>query len=175
MKNLFSFLTVLVAIFMLASVVTAKSHSGRDDSSKFNDRDKVKWSIEKVRDATEKYKNVNRAIKDGYAPTDFFVPNMGFHYVKEKLVDGKVNALTPEVLLYVPTKKGLKLVGVEYLSTDVRSSLFGRTFDPANTEAGIPPSLHAWIWERNPDGMFTPFNPKIGNGPGGETGTHQGH
>ena len=53
---------------------------------------------------------------------------MGYHYVKGTLVDGVVDPLAPEALLYVPTKKGLKLVGVEYLSTEDQS-LFGVDFD----------------------------------------------
>ncbi len=176
MKKLFSLLTVLIALFMLASVVAAKSDTGKENElGKFNNREDVEWAIKKVRKATEKYKDVNRAIKDGYLPTDFLVPNMGYHYVKPTLVDGKINPLTPEVLLYVPTEKGLKLVGVEYLSTAEDSSLFGRSFDPANTAAGIPPSLHAWIWEHNPKGTFTPFNENVANIPGSASITHEGH
>ena len=34
-------------------------------------------------------------------------------YVKESLVDGVADPLEPEALLYIPTKKSLKLVAVE--------------------------------------------------------------
>ena len=159
MRKLFVFFVTIIALFMLVSAAGAKG--GQDDRSKFNDREKVDWAIKKVQKATEKYKNIDRALKDGYELASPLVPNMGFHYVKGSLVDGKVNALHPEALLYVPTEKGLKLVGVEYLST-TDNSLFGRKFDPPHD--GIPFSLHAWIWAKNPDGTFTPFNPNVANG-----------
>ncbi|MEX2549894.1 MAG: hypothetical protein WD638_06695, partial [Nitriliruptoraceae bacterium] len=57
----------------------------------------------------------------------------------------------------------LRLVAVEYASWQP-ASLFGQTFAPP---AGIgepgPPfyTLHAWIWQGNPDGVFAPFNPNV--------------
>ncbi len=44
---------------------------------------------------------------------------MGYHYVNPELIgDGRVDPTRPEVLLFAPTKKGPKLVGVEYLVFD---------------------------------------------------------
>ena len=124
----------------------------------FNDPKKVDWAINKVRMSTIKYHDVNQALKDGYVKASPYVPQMGYHYVKESLVDGLVDPLTPEALLYIPTKTGLKLVGVEYMSTE-KQSLFGINFDPPHN--GLPYTLHAWIWTPNPDGMFDAFNPRI--------------
>ncbi len=145
-------------MFMVASAVGAKEHSYSGKEDKFNDSEKVERAIKKVRKATEKYHDVKRALKDGYVQKSPYVPQMGYHYVKESLVDGVVDPLAPEALLYIPTKKGLKLVGVEYLSTEDQS-LFGVNFDPPHDE--LPYTLHAWIWTPNPDGMFVAFNPAI--------------
>src|SRR3954469_3243678 len=103
----------MIAMFMVASAAGAKGHSDSGKKDKFNDPEKVEWAIKKVRKATEKYNDVENALKDGYVQASPYVPNMGYHYMKE--VDGVVDPLAPEALLYVPTKKGLKLVGVEYV------------------------------------------------------------
>ncbi|MEH7235474.1 hypothetical protein [Bacillus sp. JJ1562] len=125
-----------------------------------------KSDLAEARKGTAKYHNVQKALKDGYLPTDEFVevPGlgvMGYHYVNPKLIDEKVDTSAPEVLLYVPKANvGLQLVGVEYLSlTD--NSLFGQNFD--SPIPGVVPeySLHVWIWKHNPNGMFSPFNPSI--------------
>ncbi|MBS4197330.1 hypothetical protein [Lederbergia citri] len=120
----------------------------------------VQADLAKVRNATAKYHDVRKAIADGYISTEFVVPNMGIHFVKEELIDGVTDPLTPEVLVYEPTKNGLKLVAVEYMST-VPNRLFGLEMDPPHD--GLPFSLHAWIWAPNPDGMFKPFNPRVAN------------
>lgn len=173
MKKLSTILVVLIAMFMLASAVAAKGNSERvrDDLDKFHDPEKVDWALKKVRAATAKYHSVEKAIKDGYTPTPDFIGNMGYHYVNPALVaDGKIDPLKPEVMLYAPDKNGnLKLVAVEYLSiAETGNSLFGRNYDPAiihpvTGEVIVPPSLHAWIWEKNPDGVFAQFNPRIGH------------
>ena len=154
-KKLFSILIVLIAMFMVASVVGAKGK----DRNKFDDPEKVEWALKKVEKATEKYKDVNKAIRDGYAPFGPYVPRMGYHYSREFDPDGKVDALSPEVLVYAEGKNGkLRLVAVEYLST-TPNSLFGKEFDEPH---GIPwYSLHAWIYSYNPDGIFTGMNPRI--------------
>jgi hypothetical protein len=148
----------MIAMFMVASSVGAKEHSYSGKKDKFNDPEKVEWAIKKVRKATEKYHDVENALEDGYVQASPYVPQMGYHYVKGTLVDGVVDPLAPEALLYIPTKKGLKLVAVEYLSTEDQS-LFGVNFDPPHD--GLPYTLHAWIWTPNPDGIFTDFNPRI--------------
>lgn len=123
-----------------------------------NGKDDVNKQIEKAIKATETYHDVNKAEKDGYELASPYVPGMEFHYVNSKLVDEKVDESKPEALLYVPTEDGLRLVAVEYISV-VPNELYDLPFDPPFGD--IPYTLHAWIWEENPDGMFTPFNPDI--------------
>ncbi|WP_052476468.1 hypothetical protein [Cohnella kolymensis] len=117
-------LSIIISVFLLASLVAAKNpHTDR-----FNYPDRVDWALKKLEKATEKYRDVNKAIADGYTPTDEFVPNMGYHYINFRLIDDQVDALMPEVVIYVPDDKGgLKLVAVEYIST-VPNHLYGLEF-----------------------------------------------
>ena len=83
MKKLFSILIVIITMFMVASVAGAKEHSGSDrDRDKFDDPEKVEWAIKKVKKATEKYKDVRKAERDGYALSRPYVPEMGYHYAE---------------------------------------------------------------------------------------------
>ena len=100
---------------------------------------------------------------------------MGIHFVNADLVgDDKVNAKTPELLVYEPTKNGrLRLVAAEYVvfqdAWDAHLSaaprLYGRDFElvGAGNRYGLPPfyELHAWLWKHNPSGMFEDFNPNV--------------
>jgi len=94
---------------------------------------------------------------------------MGVHYVKG--VDDKVDALTPEAMVYEVTDSGdTRLGAVEYIVPkevveDAQGNpvnvpeLFGQKFHKHPT---LPLYiLHAWIWTSNPDGMFADFNPKV--------------
>ncbi len=127
-----------------------------------------------VRQATAKYHNVDKALADGYiaAPHCVAVPGlgtMGFHYINPTLMmDPAIDPLQPEVLLYVPSGNGLKLVAVEYLVFDTgqpHPTVFGMPLHGpmAGHEPGMPVhyDLHAWVWHPNPNGMFTDFNPSV--------------
>ena len=136
-----------------------------------------------VRQVTEKYHDVAAALADGYVP--FYrcteqpgVGTMGMHFVKGSLVaDPAVNALTPEVLVYEPTRAGgLKLVAVEYVTLDTSSQpwVLGQPmlFRAAGNRYGLPDfyERHAWIWQANPAGEFADWNPNMscqGNGDNG--------
>lgn len=127
-----------------------------------------------VRQATARYHDVNLAIADGYVPLSPCVSEpglgtMGIHFANLALAfDPVVSATTPEILLYVPTNDGFRLVGVEYFALALGQpapELFGRSLDGPMVHPGepIPPhyDLHAWIWQGNPAGMFAEFNPGL--------------
>jgi hypothetical protein len=128
-----------------------------------------------VRQATARYHDVNRAFADGYVPFPpcVAVPGlgtMGIHFVNFGLVfDLTTSAKSPEMLLYVPTSDGDRLVGAEYFVIDVGQpapELFGQRLDGPMIHPDEPtiPShyeLHAWIWQGNPAGMFAEFNPGL--------------
>lgn len=132
--------------------------------------------LAEVREATRQYQDVQAAEEDGYHLADHCVPGMGYHALNPGLAlaegadpsDGlelqefnsDVDHRKPEVLVYAPRgeQENLELVAVEYLSSE-STSLFGEQFDEPH--GPVPWSLHAWVWNGNPDGVFTAKNPKV--------------
>jgi hypothetical protein len=93
---------------------------------------------------------------------------MGFHFAKESAIDGNLNELEPEILVYEPEKDGrLQLVAVEFVvpfeiapENGPAPTLFnGRAFTPFH-DNGVW-GLHAWIFKNNPSGMFADWNPTV--------------
>lgn len=132
--------------------------------------------LAQVRAATAQYLDVAAAVAAGYAPASPCVPSMGYHYQKQVphpgTGDGTVPLVTveatdldpssPEILVYAPRTDGrLALVAVEYATWDADAELFGRPFDAPHD--GGPPfhTLHAWVWQANPAGVFEPLNPNV--------------
>ena len=129
--------------------------------------------LEAIREATEKYKDVNVALAAGFIPAppvecvaaaDVGLPPelgaMGIHYINpamlkitatEPRVDGMsthTDFLNPAILLYEPQADGsLVLVGVENL-----------VFQKAWKEAGnnAPPSFGGRAWDAMADDAATP-------------------
>lgn len=110
-------------------------------------------------DGLGKYKDVNRAVEDGYnppPPAEYCVPNMGIHYLSFNPLTGEglddsVKVGNPEILVYAETDEGLRLIGVEYFSTS-EFSLFGQESEPGpfpGTHA-----LHAWLFTDAPLGKY---------------------
>ncbi len=119
-----------------------------------------------VRGATARFNATTQAIAAGYAASHECVPAMGFHWVNGALVDPEFDPLRPEVLLYAPDANGrLKLVAVEYIVIDVgqgRPAFAGHALDVGGTPVPAPHwSLHVWLYEANPDGLLTAFNPAV--------------
>jgi hypothetical protein len=102
---------------------------------------------------------------------------MGVHMLNPKLLDGKIDAARPEILVYEPLADGkAKLVALEYLvlakdwKGKRKPALFGRPFDtvePGN-RYGLPKAyaLHAWVWKANRAGTFAPYNAEVDCRPG---------
>ena len=135
--------------------------------------------LERVRGALARYNSVEQAENDGYvaaSPCEETAEGaMGVHYVNTALFGPGIDPLQPEVLLYLPDEDGKqKLVGVEYFSVDAdqqlstdddRPTLFGQPFDGpmAGHGPGMPIhyDLHVWLYEANPAGTFTAWNPSL--------------
>ena len=127
--------------------------------------------VKAVHSANAKFNSSTLAIMAGYQPDDHCVSvpglgGMGYHWANPSLVDGTFDPLKPEVLLYAKGPGGkLKLIGVEYIVVNVGQAapMFGdQPFTVGGTPLPMPHwSLHAWIFEPNPSGMFAPFNPNI--------------
>ena len=124
--------------------------------------------LDQVRDATARFVDVDEAVEAGYADIGLFVPNMGWHYMKESLVDAKFDWTKPELLVYADDPCGgkRKLVAVEYavpleLSKRAPAGFVGHADQwDANQEFQLW-TLHAWVFEYNADGVFAPFNPRV--------------
>lgn len=132
--------------------------------------------------ATAKYLDEAAAIAAGYLPTEDCVASpdgvMGLHYVNPGLIqDPTLDPTAPEVLQYIPTDDGVRLIAVEYMfaigppggeipdPAPDAPSLFGQTFvgPMAGHGPDAPPhyDMHVWLWEDNPDGVFADFNPAL--------------
>ncbi|MFC4872340.1 hypothetical protein [Negadavirga shengliensis] len=136
-----------------------------------------------IRGATAKYHRLEVAEASGYDLDTHCVEvpglgGMGHHAVNFVLIDGEVNPLMPEVLVYEPSKNGkYQLVAVEYLvdagawhgeDEDREPPMIGGVpFDDHRNflEKGGPPfphyQLHIWVWKNNPNGLYAPFNPNV--------------
>jgi hypothetical protein len=126
--------------------------------------------LAQVRQATTQFHSVATAEAAGY---EQFLPcfdqpgvgGMGQHFADLASIDGTVDALHPEVLVYEPGTDGYKLVAVEYVVPQAAwagedpPSLFGEHFH-RNDTLGIW-ALHAWIWRGNPLGVHADFNPDV--------------
>jgi hypothetical protein len=165
---------LLVTLPLLVGVGIAAAHHGHND-------------LDKARRATARFHDVDRAIAAGYS---FRLPEiggatciaqpgegaMGVHMVNTSLLDATLDPAKPEVLVYDPKVKRngrekLRLVAVEYVVFQSAWTgaepprLFGRLFDfvPFPNRYDLPAfyALHAWIWKRNPSGLFYAWNPRV--------------
>ena len=73
--------------------------------------------LDSVRTATQKYRDVNAALADGYVQVGGVVPNMGAHFIHEERVkDGVLNVEEPEIVLYDRDQGGQwRLVGTAFV------------------------------------------------------------
>lgn len=163
MKTLSLLATAAAAAILLAC---PQAHAGKQ--ARYNAQ------LHELRLATAPFHRLDRAIEAGW--TDDItgclelpgVGGMGHHYVNwDAFLDGEVDPLVPELLVYAPTPNGLRLAAVEYLVFDELlegpiPELFGQTFhyNPA-IDAWV---LHVWLWRGNPSGLFEDWNPTVSCG-----------
>jgi hypothetical protein len=126
--------------------------------------------LKQVHSVSARFHSTKQAEKAGYEADPFCVASpaggMGHHWVNTSLVDPVFDPLNPEVLLYAPDKHGkMKLVAVEYIVIDAGQpapTFGGQPFDVGGTPVPVAHwSLHVWLGEPNPSGLFVPFNPNI--------------
>ena len=122
-----------------------------------------------ARAATARYHDVAQAEADGYVNINLYESQEGFHWVNMSLIDAEFDPAHPEVLLYapVPGEQRLQLVGVEYLvpldlSATAPAGFTGGSDRWRRDSEGFGLwELAAWIWEHNPNGVFTFLNPRV--------------
>jgi hypothetical protein len=133
-----------------------------------------------VREATERFKDVSVAEREGYALQFGCVSGsdsgaMGLHYVNAALVNsGVLDAARPQIVIYEPMPGGgLRLTGADYLviadAWNAKNSgppeLMGQLFHLFETpnRFGLPAfyTLHVWAWKDNPNGAFVNWHPNV--------------
>ena len=125
------------------------------------------WELQQAKIATARYNNFDNAIADEYVDINVIVPEMGYHYLKLANLDAAFDFAKPEILVYNKEENGrMKLVALEYavpisLSPNAPPSGFTGTNDEWSVYQGTLWTLHAWVWEYNPDGVFNPTNPLV--------------
>ena len=122
--------------------------------------------LQQAKIATARYNDFDQAIDDGYQDINVIVPEMGYHYLKMDNLNATFEYDKPEILVYNREENGrMKLVAVEYavpisLSPNPPSGFTG-TDDVWSVYQGQLWTLHAWVWEYNPDGVFHATNPLV--------------
>ena len=146
-----------------------------------------KAQLDALRKAMAKYQDYKVAVRDLYLSTvgcvhysgeklpgrmEYPKGAMGIHFVSFA-IQGPPDPMKPNVLIYEPVGKKLKLVAVEWLvpltpDTKERPSLFGQPFmgpmeghEPLIAKEFVHYDLHAWLFKDNPHGMFAATNPKV--------------
>jgi hypothetical protein len=159
--------------------VTAADQSTNKKAQPNSGSNRASPLVDKVRQATAQFRDINVAIGGGWVPATPCVsgPNtgaMGVHFVLPARVgDGAIVADEPEALIYEPLGNGqMRLVGVEFIviaadwaennpeggAPSVDGHLMHFIGEP--NRYGLPAfyELHVWAWERNPEGNFADWN-----------------
>jgi hypothetical protein len=135
--------------------------------------------VQVVREATQKYIDVNAAINAGYHAVLGCVSGpdhgaMGVHYLNASLLNGEVDATQPQALIYEPLGGGkMRLVGVEFIvdaatwqkKNPAPPQLYQQLLQliPSPNRYGLDTffELHVWAWQDNPNGAFVDWNNKV--------------
>lgn len=123
--------------------------------------------LARAKRASARYRDVKNALADGYADINVVIPNMGRHFLKGSLLDATFDIEHPEILVYAPDRDStLQLVAVEYavpesLSVSAPEGFAGKSDEWFVNQAFGIWTLHAWVWKKNPAGIFYPTNPDV--------------
>lgn len=171
----------LAVLAVAACNADAPSASGPDPAAEHADASHARTvaqpadldrNLVPLRQATAQFHNFGKAVEAGYdhrlTPCweHRTLGAMGYHQADTLLIDGTVDLLKPEVLMYEPGPGGqLRLVGMEYIvpidawTGAEPPTLLGQEFHP---HSFLPIyKLHVWLWRDNPSGIFEDWNPKV--------------
>jgi hypothetical protein len=167
---------VLLGSFAMTTPLFSQSGTPMDHSAATQAPPEL---VQVVREATQKYTDVNAAINAGYHPILGCVSGpdhgaMGVHYVNASLLNGEVDATQPQALIYEPLGGGkMQLVGVEFIVDEstwqkknpAPPELYQQLFQliPSPNRYGLNTfyELHVWAWQDNPNGAFVDWNNKV--------------
>jgi hypothetical protein len=170
--------STLLAVAAAAAVALPAGLAGAEPGAAagMHDRSASHGTVAEVRRAIAPYRDVAVALAAGYSPVGPCATSptgegaMGIHYLNPAYAaPGPVDPEHPAVLLYAPRPDGsLQLLGAEFFQPAVGQpapELAGQPFDgpmPGHVP-GMPEhyDLHVWTEVANPDGVFTPWNPRV--------------
>lgn len=163
--------TTHLSIPLILTLVMATACS--DSISSEEEIDEIEEMVGEVRSLTEAYHSHDTAQEAGWVvdlsgcvehPDE---GGMGHHFGNPEYIDGRINHLEPQILLYEPLQTGgFELVGVEYiipfeiLSEDSEPPVLFEQEYHQNHELGIW-ALHVWTEKENPNGLFYDWNPEV--------------
>lgn len=160
----------LIAILLFSFIAPYTISCSNSTSGNESDVDAL---LEEVRSVTQAFHNFDAAQAAGWSvdlsgcvehPEE---GGMGHHFGRLEFIDGRVNHLEPQILLYEPTEAGgFAFIGVEYIvpfeilpSTADAPVLFEQHFHQ-NPMLEIW-ALHVWTERDNPKGIFYDWNPTV--------------
>jgi hypothetical protein len=124
--------------------------------------------LETVRRATTRFLDEQSAIEAGYLDISVYYPNMGHHYLKPAALDATFELETPEILVYAddPCSGARRLVAVEYaapvdLLRDAPAGFTGTDDRWTINQQFQLWTLHVWLYEHNPAGVFASHNVRV--------------
>lgn len=133
--------------------------------------DAVDRDIEKIREATVKFKVAEAAEAAGYKRANDCIEYqpagaMGYHFENQALRDATLDVEHPEVMVYEKKPDGtFQLNGVEFIvptsawTSNEPPRVMGQALKKAE-RLGIW-YLHVWTWKPSPSGLFADWNPDV--------------
>jgi hypothetical protein len=137
--------------------------------------------VKLVRESTERFRDVAVAEAEHYNLLFGCVSGdaggaMGMHFVNvEMAFDDVLDPARPEIVIYEPTPRGLRLIGADYIiladkwhethplteTPQIMGQLLHRFESP--NRFGLPPfyTLHVWAWKENPTGTFVNWHSDV--------------
>jgi len=164
---------------MIALIVAGFSLAGAAQHAPTNNS-QANDLLDAVRNATQRFQNVEVAEHEGYALQFGCVSGdsegaMGLHFVNQKIVNsGVIDVNRPQIVIYELLSDGtFQLIGADYLvvadtwnaNHSSPPQLMGQLFHlfEAPNRFGLPSfyTLHVWAWKPNPNGAFVNWHPDV--------------
>lgn len=163
-------LAALAALLGTAAAPATFAHEGDDasTSSAATTNPATLVQLASVQRATARFLDEQAAIDAGYVDISLFYPKMGHHYLNADLLDATIDLENPEILVYADDLCGgsRRLVAVEYavpvsLVKDAPTGFAGTDDTWVINQQFQLWTLHAWLFEYNPGGVFAAYNVRM--------------
>jgi hypothetical protein len=162
------YLAALAALAGIAAAPAAFAHEADNTATAVASNPAALAQVELVRHVTARFLDEQQAIDEGYVDISVFYPNMGHHYLKPELLDEKFELENPELLVYAddPCSGNRRLVAIEYavplaLSDRAPAGFVGPDDTWTINQQFQLWTLHAWLFEYNPAGVFASHNSRV--------------